>query len=209
MQCCKHKQDLKTATKSGVEGIGDEVGMWVGIGRVVRNTPRALHCNSYISVKKESDRRKDGTRLARTRANVVPSSLVQSSGRGDILSTRQRHPDSVCSRNLQMKFAYSQQSIGYGSLAANGAGIVREAMRGRPARRIAERQGSRELDVLSGVWGAHSEVSSLGKSHPSQLGPAVRGLDVSAPIDCSTSQNAWISVPSNQTTQCEEPTSLL
>ena len=64
-------------------------------------------------------------------------------------------------------------------------------MRGRPASRIAERQGSRGLDVLSGVWGAHSEVSSLGKSHPSQLGPAVRARRL-GPMACSTSQNGWI-----------------
>lgn len=86
-------------------------------------------------------------------------------------------------------------------------------MRGRRVRRIAEHQGSRGLDVLSGVWGAHSEVSSLGKSHPSHLGPswAILGhsfaLYVWAPSR-STIQNAWIR-PVRQTTQCEEPTSLL
>lgn len=43
-------------------------------------------------------------------------------------------------------------------------------MRGSSARRITERQGSRGLDVLSGVWGAHSAVSTLGKSHHPNLG---------------------------------------
>lgn len=54
------------------------------------------------------------------------------------------------------------------------------AMRGRRVRRIAEHQGSRGLDVLSGVWGAHSAVSSLGKSHPSHLGPFVRARRLGA-----------------------------
>lgn len=109
----KHKRDLKTPTKSGVVGIGDEVGC--GLESDGLSETRLRHRNSYISVKKESDRRKDGTRLARKGANVAPSSLVQFSGRGDILSTRQRHPDSACSRNLQMKFAYSQLAASHPS----------------------------------------------------------------------------------------------
>lgn len=104
--------------------------MWLEVGGGIKweglSQTRLRHCNSSISVKKESDRRKDGTRLARTRANVAPSLPRPVLSTGDILSSRQRHPYCVCSRNLQMKFAYSQPAIGRGSLAANGAGIVRE-----------------------------------------------------------------------------------
>lgn len=82
-------------------------------------------------------------------------------------------------------------------------------MRGRPVRRMAEHQGSRGLDVLSGVWGAHSAVSSLGKSHPSQLGPAVRARRLGPPNELLHQPECLDSVPSNQTTQREEPTSLL
>lgn len=145
-----------------------------GIGRVGLSQTRLMHCNSTNPVKKESDRRKDGTRLARTRANVAPKLPRPVHGTGDILSPRQRHPDfclfQKASDEIRLQPAIHPLWVSGGQWCRH-----REvAMRGRPARRIAERQGSRGLDVLSGVWGAHSEVSSLGKSHPSQLGPPVR-----------------------------------
>lgn len=81
------------------------------------------------------------------------------------------------------------------------------AMRGRCARRIAEHQGTRGLDVLSGVWGAHNEVSPLGKSHPSHVWP-VRSRSTSGPGPAPPARMAGF-IPSGKTTQCEEPTSLL
>lgn len=80
-----------------------------------------------------------------------------------------------------MKFAYSQQPIRYGSLAANGAGVVREAMRGRSGRgRIADVRGAAGWTFYL-VFGAPTLRYHLWAkaTHPNLGLPFA--LDVSAP----------------------------
>lgn len=139
-----------------------------------------------------------------------PSSLVQFSGRVTSYLPGSVIPISACSRNLQMKFAYSQPSTRDGSLAANGAGVVREAMRGRSGRGGSRTSGEPRAGRF--IWCLGRPLCGIisgQKATRPNLGLPF-ALDAWAPMEFDPpARTAGLFVPSNKTTQREEPTSLL